>query len=435
MGEMLSMRVFVLISVVVETRAGMFNIDTRENMWVTWAKQTKQDSFCLSLATPSNPFRTCLIGVPLTSMAEFEFSTPVSIDPKGALGPQAAAIARNLRTAGPEPQEFDLLGSVPGNYCLVFGCFAVNSSLLIIDEQQLKSHDTWLSPHSPLYYNYTEYCNNWVRSVTQLTTAAKRLPPGIFLVCGARAWSTVPPNSVGGPCYFGKLTLFAPSIHQVLGLPQKARRIKRSMSQLGPNCRDQVKLWQPAAVISASVFAPGVASAQALTQLKHLACWTGKQINITTKLLSELAEDVSGIRHSVLQNRAAIDFLLLAQGHGCEEFEGMCCMNLSDHSRSIHHQLAQLRDNMKHLVVENTPFDNWLKSWNLTGWIVDLIRFGIMIFIAVIVVLIIVPCLIQCMRKLASCALTSVWIAQKEKGGTVAEFLRYRGHDMLTDTI
>ncbi|KFP85874.1 hypothetical protein N310_13249, partial [Acanthisitta chloris] len=39
---------------------------------------------------------------------------------------------------------------------------------------------------------------------------------------------------------------------------------------------------------------------------------------------------------------AAIDFLLLAQGHGCDEFDGMCCMNLSDHSKSIHQQLADL---------------------------------------------------------------------------------------------
>ncbi|KFV02780.1 hypothetical protein N339_00016, partial [Pterocles gutturalis] len=39
---------------------------------------------------------------------------------------------------------------------------------------------------------------------------------------------------------------------------------------------------------------------------------------------------------------AAIDFLLLAQGHGCKDFEGMCCMNLSDHSRSIHAQLSEL---------------------------------------------------------------------------------------------
>ncbi|KFV54481.1 hypothetical protein N341_12309, partial [Tyto alba] len=33
---------------------------------------------------------------------------------------------------------------------------------------------------------------------------------------------------------------------------------------------------------------------------------------------------------------AAIDFLLLAHRHGCEDFEGLCCMNLSDHSQSIH---------------------------------------------------------------------------------------------------
>ncbi|KFW96667.1 hypothetical protein N336_00560, partial [Phalacrocorax carbo] len=33
---------------------------------------------------------------------------------------------------------------------------------------------------------------------------------------------------------------------------------------------------------------------------------------------------------------AAIDFLLLAQGHGCQDFDQLCCMNLSDHSESIH---------------------------------------------------------------------------------------------------
>ncbi|KFV85337.1 hypothetical protein N308_00585, partial [Struthio camelus australis] len=46
---------------------------------------------------------------------------------------------------------------------------------------------------------------------------------------------------------------------------------------------------------------------------------------------------------------AAIDFLLLAQGHGCEDFEGMCCMNLSDHSESIHHQLQKWKELSKDL--------------------------------------------------------------------------------------
>ncbi|KFR09776.1 hypothetical protein N306_07694, partial [Opisthocomus hoazin] len=57
---------------------------------------------------------------------------------------------------------------------------------------------------------------------------------------------------------------------------------------------------------------------------------------------------------------AAIDFLLLAWGHGCEDFEGMCCMNLSDHSESIHKQLKQLKDLAKDLKREKVP--HWLRG-------------------------------------------------------------------------
>ncbi|KFZ68129.1 hypothetical protein N338_08668, partial [Podiceps cristatus] len=59
---------------------------------------------------------------------------------------------------------------------------------------------------------------------------------------------------------------------------------------------------------------------------------------------------------------AAIDFLLLAQGHGCEEFEGMCCFNLSDHSESIHKKIQHLQDNLKKITIGEDPFTNWLNS-------------------------------------------------------------------------
>lgn len=65
--------------------------------------------------------------------------------------------------------------------------------------------------------------------------------------------------------------------------------------------------------------APGVAAAQALHKIERLACWSVKQTNATTEVLSELLLDVDNIRHVVLQNRAAIDFLLLTQGHGCQD--------------------------------------------------------------------------------------------------------------------
>ncbi|KFQ25607.1 hypothetical protein N332_04186, partial [Mesitornis unicolor] len=44
---------------------------------------------------------------------------------------------------------------------------------------------------------------------------------------------------------------------------------------------------------------------------------------------------------------ATIEFLLLAQGHRYEDFEGMCCMNLSDHSESIHKSILMLKEGVK----------------------------------------------------------------------------------------
>ncbi|KFO61122.1 hypothetical protein N302_08379, partial [Corvus brachyrhynchos] len=56
---------------------------------------------------------------------------------------------------------------------------------------------------------------------------------------------------------------------------------------------------------------------------------------------------------------AAIDFLLLAQGHRCKNVEGMCRFNLSDHSQSIHSQLQWLTEHTKMLTVQDSPFDGW----------------------------------------------------------------------------
>ncbi|KFO56417.1 hypothetical protein N302_05484, partial [Corvus brachyrhynchos] len=59
---------------------------------------------------------------------------------------------------------------------------------------------------------------------------------------------------------------------------------------------------------------------------------------------------------------AAIDFLLLAQGHGCQELKGMCCFNLSDHSSSIHSQLQWLKEHTKKLTVQTSVIDSWLQG-------------------------------------------------------------------------
>ncbi|KFQ20443.1 hypothetical protein N332_01224, partial [Mesitornis unicolor] len=57
---------------------------------------------------------------------------------------------------------------------------------------------------------------------------------------------------------------------------------------------------------------------------------------------------------------ATIDFLLFAQGHGCEDFEGMCCMNFSDHSELIHKSIQPLKDGVRKLQADDGW--DWLNS-------------------------------------------------------------------------
>lgn len=69
---------------------------------------------------------------------------------------------------------------------------------------------------------------------------------------------------------------------------------------------------------AASFFTPGTAAAKVLGLLKGIGCWLTKQTNATPLALTGLLTDVDSLRHATLQKRAAIEFLLLAQGHGCD---------------------------------------------------------------------------------------------------------------------
>lgn len=82
-----------------------------------------------------------------------------------------------------------------------------------------------------------------------------------------------------------------------------------------------------------------MAAAKALSELSHLGCWLGKQANATPAILSDLLVDEESTKHLMLQNRTATDVLLRAHGHGCQDFKGLCCFNLSSHSESIHMNL------------------------------------------------------------------------------------------------
>nr|WSP03494.1 env protein [Avian leukosis virus] len=241
----------------------------------------------------------------------------------------------------------------------------------------------------------------WIDSTRGGFTKPKALPPAIFLICGDRAWQGIPSRPVGGPCYLGKLTMLAPNHTDILKILANSSRTgirrKRSVSHLDDTCSDEVQLWGPTARIFASILAPGVAAAQALREIERLACWSVKQANLTTSLLGDLLDDVTSIRHAVLQNRAAIDFLLLAHGHGCEDVAGMCCFNLSDHSESIQKKFQLMKEHVNKIGVDNDPIGNWLRGLfgGIGEWAVHLLK-GLLLGLVVILLLVVcLPCLLQ----------------------------------------
>lgn len=206
-------------------------------------------------------------------------------------------------------------------------------------------------------------------------------------------------------------------------------RTKRAL--LTPDCNDNVELLSVAARVALAVFVPGAAAGNALKNLARLACWSEKQSNITTKILGELLLDQKGLRHALLQDRAVIDFLLLAQGHGCEDFDGMCCFNLSDHSKSIHQSIALMKKNLEKMQQDTSPWDKWFEQWGLTGWVKDLFKEGLRLLMLLAVGLIIIIIIVGIVKRLLSKLVSTALLAQKEKGGIVEGWLSENGHDLV----
>nr|AEQ32067.1 envelope protein [Avian leukosis virus] len=236
---------------------------------------------------------------------------------------------------------------------------------------------------------------------------AKALPPGIFLICGDRAWQGIPRNALGGPCYLGQLTMLSPNFTTWMTYGPNItghHRSRRSVSHLSSDCSDEVQLWSATARIFASFFAPGVAAAQALREIERLACWSVKQANLTSLVLNAMLEDMNSIRHAVLQNRAAIDFLLLAQGHGCQDVEGMCCFNLSDHSESIHKALQAMKEHTEKIRVEDDPIGDWFTRTfgSFGGWLAKGVKTLLFALLVIVCLLAIIPCIIKCFQDCLS---------------------------------
>lgn len=133
-----------------------------------------------------------------------------------------------------------------------------------------------------------------------------------------------------------------------------------------------------------------------MKQFDQLCCWLSKRSYAISLTISDLLTDVQGERHAILQNRAAIDFILLVHGHVCKDFDRMCCMNLSDYSVSIHKSIQQLQDGITKLRVKEGSWLNDLSNWlSLTPLWREFLKMGMYVLIVITVIMVFVPCLLQ----------------------------------------
>ena len=107
-------------------------------------------------------------------------------------------------------------------------------------------------------------------------------------------------------------------------------------------------------------------------------------MNATSQAISAISQELGQVREAVLENRAAIDCLLLRHNHGCEDFKGLCCFNLTDSSQLIEHKVKQVNGVVSKIRQRGGFFGIDLSK--LTSWIPSIpgLQEAFIVFILVI---------------------------------------------------
>ncbi|XP_075450936.1 uncharacterized protein LOC142492127 [Ascaphus truei] len=234
--------------------------------------------------------------------------------------------------------------------------------------------------------NNTMSCNHTISTPSHLYSV--KLPVGWLFSCGNTTYTYIPGNISGGPCALTRLGIMMFSVEP--GLHQT--KVKRSTISLTEDCNPHVNLLSTTEIVSLAaslVGVPGLAVHTARS-LAKLACAVAKGLNHTSQALEELMIDLQGARKAILENRAAIDYLLLKHEHGCQDFQGMCCFNLSDHSKSLQNHVADIKTLVADITERVDQFD-W--TFGLGAWIGELGRkllMGLIVITSIIVVLVVI---------------------------------------------
>lgn len=393
----------------------------KANVWKTLAQALGQEHICLNLASAEDPMSTCLVGIPLPPVQiPYPISPPLialttqplpsSVDPRFVW----RDAIKNLAPMATEPSQLELLGSAEAPSCFQFVYSPSPDDKRFEHMRQYKKEYTaslWCSSTFHIYYPST-YAGQPLS-----------LPRGILFICGDRAWAGIPSRLVGGPCTIGRLTLLTPSNKHIQDWKVKraqsnSTRAKRDLRDLNSDCDSEIIHWSKPKSVAVTLFLPWVSIAKSLGELAHLECWVAKQANLTSATLSDLLADEETTRKTTLQNRAAIDFLLLLHNHRCEEFEGLCCLNLSSKAEDARATIQKMQD-LVHQIKQETS--DWLgdlfKGWGLSGWAGSILRSILITLLILFIVLIACSVLWGLVKRLLYKATDSIEVHRVKLAG------------------
>ncbi|RMC09648.1 hypothetical protein DUI87_13434 [Hirundo rustica rustica] len=365
-----------------------------------------QDHICLATTSADSPLSTCLVGIPFkpeefpqkllelvkavnevrSTYYDSSFNYNVVKEVTYPIKNPFILWSQYLNTLSllsSDPVELELLGSANASYC-------VNFTYSSPKGQEKSYHHI-----RPISTMPEGWCDQTIEVIRPSTFGSKSwaLPKGVFFICGDRAWAGIPPHHTGGPCTLGRLSLLTPNKTTLVNWRRKISTLsaiqKRDLRALDPNCDSEIVHWGKPKGVAVTIFLPWVSIAKALGELAHLECWVAKQANLTTNALANLLDEEEITRQATLQNWAAIDYLLLLHGHRCEEFEGLCCFNLSSKAEDVHTAIRQMQEMVTNIKRET---DDWLSglftNWGISGWVSSIIKTVLLcLFVLLLIIL------------------------------------------------
>uniref|UniRef100_A0A3Q2Q5S7 Envelope protein n=1 Tax=Fundulus heteroclitus TaxID=8078 RepID=A0A3Q2Q5S7_FUNHE len=195
---------------------------------------------------------------------------------------------------------------------------------------------------------------------TRLNALARRTatcsissPVGMYWVCGTLAYPYLPVD-YRGRCGLGYVV---PAMRVTQSLPAKAfrARVRRGTSDfLGTHYQSPFKN-------ALGTLLPFYGVMSALDQIADLSHSIEVIANETGRALTLMSNELASVRLLALQNRAALDFLLAAQGGTCAVIGSECCTFVPDYNVTIHEIVSHLHETAKSVHQDGGSLFDFLK--------------------------------------------------------------------------